>query len=228
MNNNEYDEGLLMRYADGELSDKERAETEARLAADPALREELEAIAAVKVTPLVTAMPHKESLLHRTVVPLWWRVAAAVVVLVAVGLFAILPTRNEPLLVARQVVPTQSQQSLTVMQEVEHSASAQTPPAHIQRRTGEENSRRETVTQAETLSPNPMEVLEDGEALVPVFIAESSYTRPTLEVQEILVIETDRLAVAPTSTIITEGYVVDAQLTTTPMQTVVRNLLAIK
>lgn len=230
MNNNEYVEGLLMRYADGELSDKERAEIETLLEANPALREEMEAMAEVRVTPPVTTMPNKESLLHRTVVPLWWRVAAAVVVLVTAGLFVILPTRNEPVLVARQVVPTQAEQCPTVMQEVEHSGSAQTPPATPHRRTVEENSRRETetVAQAEMLSPNPMDVLEDGETVAPVSIAESSPKRSALEVQDIIVIETDRLAVAPTSTIVTEGYVIDAQLTSTPMQTVVRNLLATK
>ena len=53
-------EGWLMRYADDALNSAERAEVERFLEAHPNLREEMDEVASVRVTPVVAAMPGKE------------------------------------------------------------------------------------------------------------------------------------------------------------------------
>ncbi|MBR1550281.1 MAG: hypothetical protein IJ634_06550 [Bacteroidales bacterium] len=79
-------EGWLMRYADGALTREEREAVEAFLEVHPHLREELEEVAAVNVTPVVATMPGKERLLKKETAPFaWWRVAAAVALLAVVG-----------------------------------------------------------------------------------------------------------------------------------------------
>lgn len=85
-------EGWLMRYADGALTHEEREAVEAFLALHPELREEMEEVAAVKVTPVVSTMPGKERMLHKEAVGFaWWRVAAAVALLaVAVSTLTVL------------------------------------------------------------------------------------------------------------------------------------------
>ena len=87
-------EGWLMRYADGELTDDERRMTEAFLDGHPDLREELDGVAAVRVTPMLVTMPHKERLLHKDTTFAWWRVAASVAVLVLSGTTLIFLTRE--------------------------------------------------------------------------------------------------------------------------------------
>ena len=78
-------EGWLMRYADGELNAAERQEVERFLAAHPDLREELDEVSSVRVTPLVATMPGKERLLRREPAGVWRRVAAAAALLVVAG-----------------------------------------------------------------------------------------------------------------------------------------------
>ncbi len=78
-------EGWLMRYADGELNAAERQEVERFLAAHPDLREELDEVSSVRVTPLVATMPGKERLLRREPTGVWRRVAAAAALLVVAG-----------------------------------------------------------------------------------------------------------------------------------------------
>lgn len=78
-------EGWLMRYADGELTAAERRQVEAFLAEHPDLREELDEVSSVRVTPLVATMPGKERLLRREPAGVWRRVAAAVALLVVAG-----------------------------------------------------------------------------------------------------------------------------------------------
>lgn len=82
-------EGWLMRYADNALTADERREVEAFIAAHPDLHDEMDSVAAVRVTPLPSAMPHKERLLRREAVPLWRWVAAAAIMaaMVATPLF---------------------------------------------------------------------------------------------------------------------------------------------
>lgn len=78
-------EGWLMRYADGELTAAERQEVDRFLAEHPDLREELDEVSSVRVTPLVATMPGKERLLRREPAAVWRRVAAAAALLVVAG-----------------------------------------------------------------------------------------------------------------------------------------------
>lgn len=79
-------EGWLMRYADGALTREERETVEAFLEQHPALREEMEEVAGVKVTPVVTTLPGKERLLKKEHEGFaWWRVAAAVALMALAG-----------------------------------------------------------------------------------------------------------------------------------------------
>lgn len=78
-------EGWLMRYADDALTAAERRQVEAFLAEHPDLREELDEVSSVRVTPLVATMPGKERLLRREPAGVWRRVAAAAALLVVAG-----------------------------------------------------------------------------------------------------------------------------------------------
>ncbi len=57
------DEELMARWLDGEMSDAERAEFEARLAADPDLRDEATGLQSLRVT-LQTAFPKHDEVPH--------------------------------------------------------------------------------------------------------------------------------------------------------------------
>ena len=91
-------EGWLMRYADGELNDAERAEVERFLQGHPELQEELEEVCSVKVTAPVSALPGKEALLHKegfSLSPVWRAAAAVALLLVAGGITMLLNNRSE-------------------------------------------------------------------------------------------------------------------------------------
>ena len=77
-------EGWLMRYADGQLEADEQRDVVLFLNAHPELREELDEISAIRVTPLVATMPGKERLLRREPV-VWLRRVAAVGALIIVA-----------------------------------------------------------------------------------------------------------------------------------------------
>lgn len=100
-------EGWLMRYADDALTAAERQQVEAFLAEHPGLREEMEAVASVKVTPVVASMPGKERLLHRQPMEVWHRVAAAVALLVVAGITLLVLHRPEeaPLVAQHTAAP---------------------------------------------------------------------------------------------------------------------------
>lgn len=101
-------EGYLMRYADGELSDDEVAMVEAFLAAHPDLRDELEAITdpSLKITPPLVYMPGKEEMMqpvaavgsHKAV---WKNLAAAIALLMAIGIVLKIGPRSENPIVAQ-------------------------------------------------------------------------------------------------------------------------------
>lgn len=78
-------EGWLMRYADGELTVAERQEVDRFLAEHSDLREELDEVASMKVTPVVATMPGKERLLRSEPAGVWRRLAAAAALLVVAG-----------------------------------------------------------------------------------------------------------------------------------------------
>lgn len=79
-------EGWLMRYADGALTREEREAVEAFLEQHPELREEMEEVAGVKVTPVVATLPGKERLMKKEREGFaWWHVAAAVALMALAG-----------------------------------------------------------------------------------------------------------------------------------------------
>ena len=79
-------EGWLMRYADGALTREEREAVKAFLEQHPELREEMEEVAEVKVTPVVATLPGKERLMKKEREGFaWWRVAAAVALMALAG-----------------------------------------------------------------------------------------------------------------------------------------------
>ena len=203
-------EGWLMRYADGGLDADGRRAVEAFLAEHPDLREEMEGVAAVRMTPPVAAMPHKERLLRRTAAWAWGRAAAAVAVIVA-ALWLLMPTADPPATVAA-TVPTAEP-----VAEPPDELPIERPRAPVHH----------TRPQAVAAASMPTEEAPDAMAeLAPT--VEPQDTLPVIQEIVPLVIETDRLAVVAPTINITEGYIVDVQLTTTPMQTLVRGLLALK
>lgn len=146
-------EGWLMRYADDALTAAERQQVEAFLAEHPGLREEMEAVASVKVTPVVASMPGKERLLHRQPKVVWHRVAAAVALLVVAGItLLVLHRPEEAPLVAQHTAAPVSPALPARPQEM--AASAQPSPA------------RKAVAQQEKLeSLEKLEILEILESL---------------------------------------------------------------
>ena len=149
-------EGWLMRYADDALTAAERRQVEAFLAEHPGLREEVEAVASVKVTPVVASMPGKERLLHRQPMAVWHRVAAAVALLVVARItLLVLHRPEEAPLVAQHTAAPVSPALPARPQEMAASAqpSSPQPPA------------RKAVAQQEKLES--LEILDDLDNLEP-------------------------------------------------------------
>lgn len=104
-------EGWLMRYADGALTREEREAVEAFLEQHPELREEMEEVAGVKVTPVVATLPGKERLLKKEREGFaWWRVAAAVALMALAGTTLLVlnrkPNEAGPMVAQVQPEPT--------------------------------------------------------------------------------------------------------------------------
>ena len=150
-------EGWLMRYADDALTAAERLQVEAFLAEHPGLREEMEAVASVKVTPVVASMPGKERLLHRQPMAVWHRVAAAVALLVVAGItLLVLHRPEEAPLVAQHTAAPVSPALPARPQEMAVSAQPSTPQPPT----------RKAVAQQEKLeSLEKLEILESLESL---------------------------------------------------------------
>lgn len=103
-------EGWLMRYADGALTREEREAVEAFLEQHPELREEMEEVAEVKVTPVVATLPGKERLLKKEREGFaWWRVAAAVALMALAGTTLLVlnrkPSEDGPMIAQAQPEP---------------------------------------------------------------------------------------------------------------------------
>ncbi len=112
----EHDEAKLTAYALGELSDKERAEVEARLAGDPAARravDEIRKVAGILTDELKTEPAPKLTATQRQAVEarsakprrrlrIWIPLSAAAAILIAVGAIALLSELNKPRELARQ------------------------------------------------------------------------------------------------------------------------------
>lgn len=150
-------EGWLMRYADDALTAAERQQVEAFLAEHPGLREEMEAVASVKVTPVVASMPGKERLLHRQPMEVWHRVAATVALLVVAGVtLLVLHRPEEAPLVAQHTAAPVSPALPARPQEMAASAQPFTPQLPA----------RKAVAQQEKLeSLEKLEILESLESL---------------------------------------------------------------
>lgn len=103
-------EGWLMRYADGALTREEREAVEAFLEQHPELREEMEEVAGVKVTPVVATLPGKERLLKKEREGFaWWHVAAAVALMALAGTTLLVlnrkPNEDGPMIAQAQPEP---------------------------------------------------------------------------------------------------------------------------
>lgn len=114
-------EGYLMRYADGELNEKESAMVEAFLETHPEIRDELEAITdpSLKITPPLVTMPGKEALLQPVAAAkepfafnkgtknrkIWSSIAAAIALLLAFGIVLRMSRiENNPVIIAQNGV----------------------------------------------------------------------------------------------------------------------------
>lgn len=166
-------EGWLMRYADDALTAAERQQVEAFLAEHPGLREEVEAVASVKVTPVVASMPGKERLLHRQPMAVWHRVAAAVALLVVAGItLLVLHRPEEAPLVAQHTAAPVSPALPARPQEMAASAQPSTPQPPA----------RKAVAQQEKLEPlEKLEILEILESLENLEIQEAPSLLATLD-----------------------------------------------
>jgi len=150
-------EGWLMRYADDALTAAERQQVEAFLAEHPGLREEMEAVASVKVTPVVASMPGKERLLHRQPMAVWHRVAAAVALLVVAGITLLVLHRPEeaPLVAQHTAAPVSPALP----------ASPQEMAAPSQPSTPQSPARKAAAQQEKLESLEKLEILESLEIL---------------------------------------------------------------
>lgn len=93
-------EEWLVRYTDEELSPEQRAETEQFIKENPFLEKELSLLAKTRLHPEEIVFPDKSSLYRkeenvRPFVPRWWRIAAAAILILGIGLatFTILNKR---------------------------------------------------------------------------------------------------------------------------------------
>lgn len=191
-------EGWLMRYADGALTREEREAVEAFLEQHPELREEMEEVAGVKVTPVVATLPGKESLLkkeHKSFA--WWRVAAAVALMVLAGTTLLVLNRepNEAGLMVAQAQPQPAAQP----EPQEADTTYKTYKPYKPYKTNKpQNPPAETPLLAEDTPPLPQDTdnCSPSQSELPEgIIEEHPLPEPTITVAP--VIENARLAVNP-------------------------------
>lgn len=193
-------EGWLMRYADGALSPEERIAVEEFLAAHPEMKEEMDEVAAVKVTPVVAAMPGKELMMKNEGGSFaWWRAAAAVLLLLLTSTTLLLLTRQPPEgpVLAGVVTPVAHEsETETMAEEQPVSPVAPTPvrpirtipPADIQHVPTEEPVLAEEVSTDPCQAQEEMPSTEDSMVSVPL---------PEPSVSVATVVENARLAINP-------------------------------
>ena len=158
-------EGWLMRYADDALTAAERQQVEVFLAEHPGLREEVEAVASVKVTPVVASMPGKERLLHRQPMAVWHRVAAAVALLVVAGItLLVLHRPEEAPLVAQHTAAPVSPALPARPQEMAAPAQPSTPQPPARKAVAQQE-KLESLEKLEILES--LEILDDLDNLEP-------------------------------------------------------------
>ncbi len=190
-------EGWLMRYADGALTREEREAVEAFLEQHPELREEMEEVAGVKVTPVVATLPGKESLLKKEREGFaWWRVAAAVALMVLAGTTLLVlnrkPKEAGPMVAQAQPAPAVAAEP----QEAETDTTYKTYKPYKTNKP--QDSPAEATLLAEETPPLPQDTdnCSPSQSELPEeIIEEPSLPEPTITVAP--VIENARLAVNP-------------------------------
>lgn len=193
-------EGWLMRYADGALTREEREAVEAFLEQHPELREEMEEVAGMKVTPVVATLPGKESLLkkeHKGFA--WWHVAAAVTLMVLAGTTLLVlnrkPSEAGPMVAKAQPEPAVAAEP----QEAETDTTYKTYKTYKPYKTNKpQDSPAETPLLAEETPPLPQDTgnCSPSQSELPEgIIEEHPLPEPTITVAP--VIENARLAVNP-------------------------------
>lgn len=193
-------EGWLMRYADGALTREEREAVEAFLEQHPELREEMEEVAGVKVTPVVATLPGKERLLKKEREGFaWWRVAAAVALMALAGTTLLVlnrkPNEAGPMVAQAQPAPAVAAEP----QEAETDTTYKTYKTYKPYKTNKpQDSPAEATLLAEETPPLPQDTdnCSPSQSELPEeIIEEPSLPEPTITVAP--VIENARLAVNP-------------------------------
>lgn len=196
-------EGWLMRYADGALTREEREAVEAFLEVHPDLREELEEMAAVKVTPVVATMPGKERLLKKEAAAFaWWRVAAAVALMAVVGSTLMVlnrkPADEQPLMAQNregaQIKAIERIDTVEAIETIDAESIQSTPSIEYSPSIQSIKEEPQLVAQAE----EPMAIIEEEEPIVPTadtVVPEETMPKPEIKVTYGRVINDAHLAV---------------------------------
>ena len=193
-------EGWLMRYADGALTREEREAVEAFLEQHPELREEMEEVAGVKVTPVVATLPGKERLLKKEREGFaWWRVAAAVALMALAGTTLLVlnrkPKEAGPMVAQAQPAPAVAAEP----QEAETDTTYKTYKTYKPYKTNKpQDPPAEATLLAEETPPLPQDTdnCSPSQSELPEgIIEEHPLPEPTITVAP--VIENARLAVNP-------------------------------
>lgn len=196
-------EGWLMRYADGALTREEREAVEAFLEQHPELREEMEEVAGVKVTPVVATLPGKERLLKKEREGFaWWRVAAAVALMALAGTTLLVLNRkpNEAGPMVAQAHPAPAAQPEP--QEAETDTTYKTYKPYKTNKSYKTNKPQDSPAEATLLAEETPPLPQDTDNCSPSqselpeeIIEEHPLPEPTITVAP--VIENARLAVNP-------------------------------
>lgn len=193
-------EGWLMRYADGALTREEREAVEAFLEQHPELREEMEEVAGVKVTPVVATLPGKERLMKKEREGFaWWHVAAAVALMALAGTTLLVlnrkPNEAGPMVAQAQPQPAAQPEP----QETETDTTYKTYKTYKPYKTNKlQDPPAETSLLAEDTPPLPQDTdnCSPSQSELPEeIIEEHPLPEPTITVAP--VIENARLAVNP-------------------------------
>lgn len=196
-------EGWLMRYADGALTREEREAVEAFLEQHPELREEMEEVAGVKVTPVVATLPGKERLLKKEREGFaWWRVAAAVALMALAGTTLLVlnrkPNEASPMVAQAHPAPAVAAEP----QEAETDTTYKTYKTYKPYKPYKTNKPQDSPAETSLLAEEVPPLLQDTDNCSPSqselpegIIEEHPLPEPTITVAP--VIENARLAVNP-------------------------------
>lgn len=174
-------EWWLMGLMDGQLSEAERSEAEALLAAHPEWRDELEELAdpALRVTPQAATLPGRDRLLRAA--PLWPRraVAAAAAAVVLAGGALLWPHGGESAKVAMthteatvpatstdtEAAPSDNTAAASAQPEEDHNIIIEPPAVAPVRHPQSPQSPRQAADEPQTAAPQPEPVPMQGSGL---------------------------------------------------------------